>query len=196
MTKETPALEAIVIGASAGAIDALSILLPSLPANYALPLIIVVHLPPDRKSAIAELFQAKCKIRVREVEDKETIENGTAYVAPPGYHVLVEPDSRLSLSVEEEVLFSRPSIDVLFESAAATYGDRLLGVVLTGANSDGAHGLRAVIDAGGAGIVQRPNTAYASAMPEAAIKACPEAAVLDLKEISDYLIRIGGRIRR
>jgi two-component system chemotaxis response regulator CheB len=188
-----PAPEAIVIGASAGALEALSSLLPGLAADYRLPILIVVHLPPDKNSLFAELFRARCAIQVREAEDKEPIEPGVAYFAPPDYHLLVEDDRRLSLSGEEPVLFSRPSIDVLFESAADTYGEGLIGVVLTGASSDGAHGLKAVVKAGGVAIVQCPEGAYAATMPEAAIAACPEARVVPLSEIAAYLREVGAR---
>jgi two-component system chemotaxis response regulator CheB len=179
--------EAVVIGASAGALEALSAILPLLPTDYGLPLMIVVHVPPDKKSVLAELFQAKCGIEVREAEDKEPIRGGTAYFAPPDYHLLVETDKSLSLSNDEPVFFSRPSIDVLFESAADAYGPSLIAIVLTGANQDGAKGLRAVAEAGGAAIVQSPDGAYASAMPEAAIAECPGAQVLSLKQIAAYL---------
>jgi two-component system, chemotaxis family, protein-glutamate methylesterase/glutaminase len=179
--------EAVVIGASAGALEALSAILPTLPANYKLPVIIVVHVPPDKKSLLAELFQAKCSIEVREAEDKEPIRGGTAYFAPPDYHLLVETDKSLSLSDDEPVFYSRPSIDVLFESAADAYGPSLIGIVLTGANRDGADGLKAIVEAGGMAIVQSPKEAYASAMPEAAIAECPGARVLTLKEIAVYL---------
>jgi two-component system, chemotaxis family, protein-glutamate methylesterase/glutaminase len=182
-----------VIGASAGALDVLSNLLPGLPADYRLPILIVVHLPPDKTSLFAQLLRARCAIRVREAEDKEPIEPGVAYFAPPDYHLLVEQDKRLSLSDDEPVLFSRPSIDVLFESAADAYGDGLIGVVLTGANSDGANGLKAVVEAGGVAVVQSPKGAYAVAMPEAAIAACPDARVLPVNEIAAYLREVGAR---
>ena len=185
--------EAVVIGASAGALDVLSNLLPGLPADYRLPILIVVHMPPDKTSLFAQLLRARCAIRVREAEDKEPIEPGVAYFAPPDYHLLVEQDKRLSLSDDEPVLFSRPSIDVLFESAADAYGDGLIGVVLTGANSDGANGLKAVVDAGGVAVVQNPGSAYAVAMPEAAIAACPNARVLPVNEIAAYLREVGAR---
>ena len=185
--------EAIVIGASAGALEALSSLLPGLPADYRLPILVVVHLPPDKTSLLAELLRVRCAIRVREAEDKEPIEPGVAYFAPPDYHLLVEQDKRLSLSDDEPVLFSRPSIDVLFESAADAYGDGLIGVVLTGANSDGANGLKAVVEAGGVAVVQSPGSAYAVAMPEAAIAACLEARVLPVNEIAAYLREVGAR---
>lgn len=184
---------AIVIGASAGALGALSVILPELPAGFALPVLIVVHVPPDRNNLMAELLQAKCQIRVCEGEDKDSIRPGVAYLAPPDYHLQVEPSLDISLSNDEAVLFSRPSIDVLFETAADAYGDGLIGVVLTGGNNDGARGLRAIIDAGGRGLVQRPDTAFTTAMPAAALQACPEAEVLSLEEIAAYLKKAGVR---
>jgi len=184
--------EAVVIGASAGAVDALSVLLPALPADYPLAVAVVVHLPPDRKSVMAELFRPKCRVRVKEAEDKEPFAAGTVYFAPPDYHLLIEPDHRLSLSSEEPVLYSRPSIDVLFESAADALGPAVVGVVLTGGSADGAKGLRAIADAGGVGIVQDPNTAAVPTMPAAARIACPTATALPLDRMADSLARLGG----
>lgn len=188
-----PPAEAVVIGASAGAFDALSALLPELPATYRLPVIIVVHVPADRKSLLAELFAARCEVTVREAEDKEPIRGGVVYFAPPNYHLLIEANKSLSLSSDEPLHFSRPAIDVLFESAADAYGEGLIGVILTGANSDGAAGLEAVCAAGGVALVQDPDGAYASAMPLAAIHACPEARILPLTEIAAYLRETGVR---
>ncbi|MBS0548700.1 MAG: chemotaxis protein CheB [Proteobacteria bacterium] len=187
------AARAVVIGASAGALEALSAILPALPADFALPIFIVVHIPPDKQSVLATLFQASSPIVVREAEDKEPIRGGTAYFAPPDYHLLVEADGHLSLSSDELVLYSRPSIDVLFESASDAYGPGLVGVILSGANEDGAAGLRAVVDAGGTAVVQNPDRAFAPAMPEAAKAACPEANVLSLQDIAAYLQRIACR---
>lgn len=180
-------LRAVVIGASSGALDALSVILPGLPANYRLPIIIVVHLPPDKESLLAAIFSSRCKMQVLEAEDKDTLKPGTIYVAPPAYHVLVEKDQTLSLSNEEEIHYSRPSIDVLFETAADAYGSELVGIVLTGANDDGAAGLRAIAEAGGVAIVQQPSEAVSSLMPEAALAACPSANVLSLAMIATYL---------
>jgi two-component system chemotaxis response regulator CheB len=179
--------EAVVIGASAGALEALSIILPGLPADYGLPVCVVVHLPPNKKSLLTDLFQTKCCVKVREADDKEPICAGTVYFAPPGYHLLIERDKSLSLSNDEPVLYSRPSVDVLFESAADAYGPGLIGIVLTGANQDGARGLKAVAEAGGTVIVQSPSGAHSSAMPEAALAACPGAQVLSLAEIAVFL---------
>ena len=148
---------------------------------------IVIHLPPDRNSVVAELFDEKCALTVREAEDKEDILPGHVYFAPPDYHLLVEADHRLSLSSEEPVLFSRPSVDVLFETAADVYGEGLIGVILTGANPDGAAGLKAVMAAGGRGLVQRPDLSYASAMPEAALEFSPQAEALSLEQIAEKL---------
>lgn len=186
--KPAPApVEAVVIGVSAGGIKALGVILPTLPANFPAPILIVIHLPPSRKSIIADLFEEKCALEVREAEDKETLSPGVVYFAPPDYHLLVETDRSISLSSEEPVMFSRPSIDVLFETAADAYGENLVGIILTGANPDGAQGLKAVAAAGGRAIVQTPEHAYASAMPEAALQSCPEATVMELEDIAVYL---------
>lgn len=185
-------IQAVVIGTSAGAVQALSAILPPLPADYPLPVMIVVHVPPDRRNALTELFQARCAMAVREAEDKEPILPGVVYFAPPDYHLLVESPEFLSLSTDEPVLHSRPSIDVLFESAADAFGEALVGVILTGANQDGAEGLRAVGEAGGVAVVENPAGAAASAMPEAALTAWPEARVMTLEEIGAYLRSLGS----
>lgn len=171
-------IEAVVIGTSAGAIASLSHLLPPLAQDFPLAILVAVHVPADQPHSISNLLQAKCRITVKEAEDKEPILPGTVYFAPPDYHVLVEDDRRLSLSNEEAVNFSRPSIDVLFESAADVYRENLLAVILTGANHDGAQGARAVGMAGGTVVVQDPDSATARTMPEAALAACPTAKTL------------------
>lgn len=182
--------KAIVIGASAGAVQALSEILPRLPADYPLPLLIVVHVP-DAPSGLALLFAGKSTLAIREPEDKEPIVPGTAYFAPPGYHMLVEADRAIALSADEPVLFSRPSIDVLFESAADGYGAGVLAIVLTGANEDGARGAAAVHAAGGGVLVEDPASAYAATMPAAALARCPAATVLSLDGIVDHLLTLG-----
>ena len=183
---------AVIIGASAGALEALSSLLPTLPADFPLPIFVVVHVPPGKRSVLAEIFNAKCRLRVIEAEDKEPIEPGVIYFAPPNYHMLFEDPTSIALSGDDEVLFSRPSIDVAFESAAEVWGAGLIGIVLTGANQDGAKGLQVIFNAGGRVIVQNPEDAYAAAMPEAAIVQCPQAEVLSVAHISAYLASIPG----
>jgi two-component system chemotaxis response regulator CheB len=180
---------AVVIGASAGAIQALSRLLPDLPEDYGVPILIVVHVPADG-SDLPQLFAAKCRLAVKEAEDKEPIRPGTIYFAPPDYHLMVEADRTVSLSLDEPVLYSRPSIDVLFESAADAYGADLTGVILTGANEDGAEGLAAVAQAGGVALVEDPADAYAKAMPSGALARCPQATMLSLDAIRTHLLAI------
>lgn len=182
--------EAIAIGSSAGAVDALLHILPLLPPDFSLPVFIVVHLIPDKESIMADIFQHRCQLNVKEAEDKETIVPGTIYFAPPDYHLLVEKDETLSLSSEEPVLHSRPSIDVLFETAADAYHESLIGIILTGASSDGARGLKAVCAAGGKAIVQDPATAYTAVMPAAALEVCPAAEKMTLDEITRYLTAV------
>ncbi len=180
-------IEAIVIGASAGAIASLSQLLPPLAPDYPLPILVTMHVPPDQPNGIPALLRTKSLVAVKEAEDKEPILPGTVYFAPPDYHLLVENDRHLSLSSEEPVNFSRPSIDVLFESAADVYGHTLLALVLSGANHDGARGACAVSKAGGTVLVQTPDSAMARAMPESALAACPGARAMSLSEINNLL---------
>jgi two-component system, chemotaxis family, protein-glutamate methylesterase/glutaminase len=180
-------IDAVVIGASAGGIEALTVLLPALARGLRPPVFIVLHLPRDRPSVLAEIFAQKCAVPVREAEDKETVTSGTVYFAPSDYHLLVDQGPQLALSADDPVHHSRPSVDVLFESAADIYKDRLLGIILTGANEDGASGLAAVHDAGGVTIVQRPDTARAPHMALSALKLRPADWVLTLNEIAGVL---------
>jgi two-component system chemotaxis response regulator CheB len=185
--------EAIVIGGSVGAIEALSTILPAVSVPD-IPLVVVVHLLPRRRSLMPALLGARMEAEIREPDDKEPVRGGTIWFAPSDYHLLVERERVFSLSVDEPVRFSRPSIDVLFESAADAYGGALAAVVLTGANEDGAAGARAVRRSGGFVVVQDPREAEASAMPRAAIDAAEPQLVLPLQEIATWLGRatIGG----
>lgn len=171
-------IDAVAIGASAGGVEMLSALLPVLPATCPVSFFVVVHIPRERPSLLAEIFAAKCRLPVREAEDKEPVQPGTVYFAPSDYHLLIDRGAALALSEDEPVHFSRPSIDVLFESAADIYGERLLGLVLTGANEDGAAGLAAIARAGGRTLVQEPGSAAAAYLPEAALAAGPVDHVL------------------
>lgn len=184
-------VKAVVIGASAGGVEALMLLLPGLPAGLRVPVIVVVHLPPGRPSLLAEIFAARCALAVREADDKQRVEPGTIYFAPPGYHLLVDSGPRLALSCDEPVLWSRPSIDVLFESAAEVYGSGLMGIVLTGASHDGGDGLAAVVRNGGLAVVQDPAGAQVPTMPENAGRRCPGAARLGLQQMAAMLAGLG-----
>lgn len=189
-------IDAVVIGASAGGVEALCLLLAALPATVRASLFIVLHLPRERPSLLAAIFQAKCALPVREAEDKESVEPGTVYVAPPDYHLLLDEGPSLALSSDEPVNFSRPAIDVLFESAADLYGERLLGVILTGGNQDGAAGLEAVLRGGGLAVVQRPDTAQVALMPASAVARNPASRVLALEQIAHLLSELPQKARR
>ena len=180
-------IEAVVIGASAGAVEALSTLLPALPATLRIPVIIVVHVPGNRQSLLSELFAPRCALPVREAEDKLPVSEGTVWFAPAGYHLLIERDRSFALSIDELVNYSRPSIDVLFESAADVYKERLLALVLTGANHDGAAGAAKVHEAGGLVAVQDPKTAAASAMPTFSIERSAPDFVGSLAELAEFV---------
>ena len=180
-------VDALVIGASAGGVEALSTLLPALPKGMRATVFVVVHLPRERPSLLADLFNARSAVAVVEAEDKMPIEPGTVYFAPPDYHLLVDGEPYIALSVDDPVNFSRPSIDVLFESAAEVYGERLAAMLLTGANEDGAAGIAAVARAGGLTLVQDPATAQVSTMPAAAIRRTRPDFVLPLAGLAAAL---------
>ncbi|RKH73731.1 chemotaxis protein CheB [Corallococcus interemptor] len=183
-------VDAIVLGTSAGGVEALTHLLPTLPHDFRPALLIVVHLPRHLPSLLVEVFSVRCRLPVHEAADKQPIQPGTVYFAPPNHHLLVDRDARgpsLALSADAPVHFSRPAIDVLFESAAAGYGKRLGGVILTGANADGALGLQAVKRRGGVTLVQEPSTARAPTMPQAALAAGEVDFVLPLEQMPAVL---------
>lgn len=176
----------VVIGTSAGGLTALEQLLTTLPADFALPILVVQHRSRESE-LLCEVLAARSRLPVREVLDKDRIEPGTVYLAPPDYHVLVDPDG-FSLSADEPVRFARPSIDVSFLSAADAFGAALVGVVLTGANEDGAAGLRRVQQEGGLALVQDPATAEVSRMPAAALAAVPAARRVTLAQLAGVLV--------
>ncbi|MEX3899598.1 chemotaxis protein CheB [Paraburkholderia sp. BR10954] len=161
--------ELVVIGGSAGGIEVLNVLLAALPARFAAAVMIVMHLPPDSPSYLVPALAHRCALPVLEPDAGELIQPGRVHVAPPGYHMLVEVDRTVALSTDAAVRFSRPSIDVLFESAATVYGERLLAILLSGANDDGALGLERVRTLGGTAWVQDPASAGSAEMPRAAI---------------------------
>ena len=179
--------DAIAIGTSAGGVEALSRLLPALPKGLGAAVFVVLHLPRHRPSLLAEIFAPRCALPVREALDKEPVQPGTVYLAPPDYHLLVDAGPQIALSTDEPVHYSRPSVDVLFESAADVYGARLLGIILTGGHEDGAAGLAAVRRAGGMTLVQPPEEALAPQMPAAALARGPADRVATLEEMARFL---------
>ncbi|HEY1077567.1 MULTISPECIES: chemotaxis protein CheB [Pseudomonas] len=185
--KRQPPIEAVVIGTSAGGLAALSVLVDGLAATFRLPLLVVQHIPSGVPTQLAEIFRRKTGLHVKEADEKETVRGGTLYFAAPGYHLLVEQDASLSLSQDDSVHFSRPSIDVLFESAADAWGERVAGILLTGANEDGAAGLEAIHRAGGLTIVQDPDEAEVDSMPRAALQRFAPDYILPLRDIHRLL---------
>lgn len=179
--------KAVVIGASAGGFHALKKLLGNLPDDFSLPILIVQHISPSSDNYMAKYLNKNSKLSVKEADGKEPILPGYVYIAPPNYHLLIEEDYTLSFSTEEKVNYSRPSIDVLFETAVFAYGNSLIGIVLTGANSDGAKGLKKIKEAGGYCIVQDPKEAEASAMPLAAIASTKTKNIYTIDKIATLL---------
>ena len=177
---------ALVIGASAGALGALNTILSVLSADFELAVILVVHRHPDSNNYMEEFLNSNCMLQVKQAEEKESIQGGTVYIAPPNYHLLIEDDRTFSLSVDSAVNYARPSIDVLFESAADVYGSDLIGVILTGNNDDGSQGLKKIKKNGGLTIVQTPESADADGMPRAAIEVAKPERVMSLEAIGPF----------
>lgn len=185
-------VEAVVIGCSAGGLSALQTVLNALPESFKAALIIVAHTAPNGENLLPGLLAKTCRLPVHEAREREAILPGHVYVAPPNYHLLIEPGRKFALSVDERICFVRPSIDVLFQTAAEAYGEHLMGVVLTGANEDGALGLKAVKDFGGLALVQDPADAYAVVMPQAAIAKTAVDNVLPLHILALEIVRYIG----
>lgn len=176
----------IVVGGSLGGMQSVQAMLAALPADFALPVVIALHRPADDEDLLTPLLQRGCKLRVGEVLDKEPIEAGRIYVAPADYHVLIDA-GYLSVSVDKRVNHARPSIDVLFESAALVCGGRAIGVVLSGAGADGARGAAAIEQAGGTVLIENPSTAFRPELPTAARAATTAALTLTLPQIATVL---------
>ncbi|TRW91206.1 chemotaxis protein CheB [Candidatus Methylobacter oryzae] len=179
--------EMVAIGCSAGGLDALRTILKALPADFSLPVIVVAHTPPDNSYLLPSLLGAVCKLPVSEAREREPALTGHVYVAPPNYHLLIEQHRHFALSVDDRVCYVRPAIDVLFAAAADVYGEFLAGVVLTGANSDGAEGIKAIKRRGGLTLVQDPKEAYADTMPQAAIDTGAVDQVLPLAALAERI---------
>jgi two-component system chemotaxis response regulator CheB len=182
----------VAMGTSWGGLSAMTKLLGSLPEDFPIPIVVVQHRSKDSDRLLVQLLQDATGLKVCEIEDKDVLSAGTVHVAPADYHVLVE-SGYLSLTLEEPVRFSRPSIDVMFTSAADAYGPATIGVILTGANEDGAMGLADIVKRGGTALIQDPKTAEIKIMPGAALQAAPTAEVLSLDNLARRLIELGGQ---
>ncbi|HRG52449.1 MAG TPA: chemotaxis protein CheB [Bacteroidia bacterium] len=182
-----PTCRMLVIGGSAGSLDALLEIVPLLKPTISIPIVLVLHRKNSTEVMLTELITAKTKLAVKEIEDKELIQNSTVYIVPGDYHLLIEKSGHFSLDFSEKINFSRPSIDVTFESASLVYGPELACIVLSGANTDGSEGARIVKERGGVVIAQRPDTAVVSIMPEATIEHAQPQYVFDIQEMVDYI---------
>ena len=182
--------EAIVIGVSSGGLKALKIIFSALPSGFAIPIIVVQHIGPLSENSWIKLLNDSCIIPIKEADEKEKIVTGNIFIAPSNYHLLIEKDRTFSLTIDERVNFARPSIDVLFESAAEAYKEKLIGIILTGANNDGTKGVKRIKECGGIVIIQDPETAESSYMPASAIAAVQPDYIQALDQIGQLLIKI------
>jgi len=182
--------EAIVIGVSSGGMNALNYIFSTLPADFSIPIIIVQHVSARSDNEWINLLNDKSNLTIKEADEKEKIETGKVYIAPANYHLLIEEDRTFSLTIDERVNFARPSIDVLFESAAEAYKNKLIGIVLTGSNNDGAKGIKRIKECGGLAIIQDPETAESPTMPASAIAVIQPDYILPLEKIIEMLIKI------
>jgi len=192
MPRKVRKYSAVVIGASAGGLEALSVIIPSLHKEFPLPVLVVQHISRDSGLTFTTYLDNISGVRVKEALDKESLQSGTVYFAPPDYHLMVESSSILTLSNEEPVNYSRPSIDVLFETASWVFGNRLIGVILTGASHDGAYGLACIAVRGGYCIIQDPATAFVPRMPGAALERVKPDSQLPVEKIGPLLNLLAG----
>lgn len=181
---------AVVIGVSTGGVSALKIVLGALPAEFPVPVLVVTHITPDSDNGLAVLLNTLCAIRVKEADEQEILTPGTVYLAPANYHLLVERDGTLAFSIDPPVNFARPSIDVLFESAAEVFGPALIGIIMTGAGFDGSKGLQKIKNCGGTAIIQDPADAEMDSMPKSALQLLKADHVVPLQEIPGLLLRL------
>ena len=188
--------EAIVIGVSSGGMNALRYLFSALPADFGMAIIVVQHVSARSDSLWIKLLNDVSNLNIKEADEKEKIEAGNVYIAPSNYHLLIEKDKTFSLTIDERVNYARPSIDVLFESAAEAYKNKLIGIILTGSNSDGTNGIKRIQECGGLAIVQDPKTAEAAYMPTSAIAAIQPDYILSLEDIIKLLIKLDKQKHR
>ncbi|MBN2595821.1 MAG: chemotaxis protein CheB [Marinifilaceae bacterium] len=181
---------AVVIGTSYGGLEALKAIIPHLPKDLSLAVIVVLHIGDNKNDSFIQYLNKQSKVKIKEAEEKEKIKVGTVYFAPPNYHILIENDSTIALSADPKINHSRPSIDVLFESAAWHFKNQLIGILLTGLNQDGALGIKEIKKYGGITIVENPKTAIAAIMPASAIKIMKPNYILNLDQISKKIIEL------
>jgi len=182
--------KAVAIGVSTGGVSALKFLLGALPSDFSVPILVATHITPDSDNGLALLLDSYSAIRVKEADEQETLSSGAVYLAPANYHLLVERGGTLALSVDPPVNFARPSVDVLFESAADVYGSALIGIIMTGAGCDGSRGLLQIKNRGGLTIIQEPADAAMDSMPQSALQLQKPDYVVPLKDIPNILMKL------
>jgi two-component system chemotaxis response regulator CheB len=192
MEKNKIITKVLLVGGSAGSLDILMQVLPGLPIIRTMAIVIVLHRKSSDDTLLEELIALKSATPVREIEDKVQLHPGFVYIAPAYYHLLFESNGLLSLDASEKVNYSRPSIDVSFESAAETYGSRVTGILLSGANNDGTHGLQTIQKAGGVIVVQTPESAEMAYMPQHAIAHTLPDYILDAPQIAQFIKVLDG----
>lgn len=180
--------ELIILAGSAGSFQIIFKLIKALPAQFQIPILIILHRGKSSNHKIESVWNNACKIPVREINDKDEIKKATVYLCPPDYHIFIEKEKVFSLDVSEPILFSRPSIDLTMQSAAEVYKDKLLAVLFSGANHDGAAGMLEIKNQGGETIVQNPEEAEVSTMPLAALSLNASTQTLKIKEIETLLL--------
>jgi two-component system chemotaxis response regulator CheB len=188
--------KAIVIGVSSGGLRVLKALLTTLPEDFYFPIIIVQHIGANSENVWVEQLNSISKINIKEADEKESIKSGNVYIAPANYHLLIESGFTFSLSIDPKVNFARPSIDVLFESAAEAYKDTLIGIILTGSNNDGSKGMQRISEYGGMTIVQDPQTAESPSMPTSVLSRISPNFILTSEKILNLLIELNKRSQR
>lgn len=181
---------AVVIGVSTGGVAALKLILGALPADFSVPILVTTHITPDADDGLAVLLNTLCAIHVKEADEQESVSSGTVYLAPANYHMLVEREGNIALSIDPPVNYARPSVDVLFDSAAEVYGAALIGVIMTGAGNDGSKGLLNIQKKGGVTIIQDPADAEMDAMPKSAMQLLKADYVVPLKQLPTLLLRL------
>ncbi len=182
--------KAVVIGGSAGSFQVITKILHSLPKNFPLPVLLSLHRLKHVRSGFVEALSIKSSIPIIEPFDKDTVKSGIGYLAPSNYHMYIELNKKIALSTEEPVNHSRPSIDLTFETAAQAYRDKLIGIILSGANRDGAYGLKKVKQLGGTAIVQDPNECQVKTMTEASLKMTQVDHIFTTQQIIRFLLNI------
>jgi len=189
-TINSASCEALIIGGSAGSLDVLLEIFPALKSDIRFPIILVVHRKPSNESLLTDLLKSRTSMDVGEANEKEFLTPGKVFIVPADYHMLIEEDRSISLDYSEKVNYSRPSIDVTFQSAAEVFKEKLVCILLSGSNSDGVEGLKCVNSFGGRAVIQNPGTAIMPYMPQQAVLNVKPHIILDSRDMAEYINKL------